>query len=538
MAEDLLRGDDDPGNPETEIKPEQSAYVYFTSGSTGAPKGAQCEHAGMINHLYAKNDSVGMHSGDVVSQTASQCFDISLWQLIAPGWSAPPCGSWTPTPSSNRSGSSTNWPTTRCPSRSSSPRTSRSCSACWSAPSGHRRAPLDLHHGRGPQARPGTTLVRRATRRPARQRLRCHRGQRRHDARSAHRTAVRDFVSVGKSLRNVRTYILDARGRLAPGHTRRDRLRRCVSRTRVHQRRGTHQGGVRPGPFVPGDRVYRTGDFGRWLPEGTIEYLGRRDQQVKVRGFRIEIGEIENKLRTAPVCSTAPSSSTPARARAPTRASRPSSSPPARSRSRRCAPTCPRCCPTTWSPRTSTAWTPCRSTRTARSTSGCWANSPRPSATRWARVPPQHAHRAVARHGMGRGAGRPLERIGRDDHFFRLGGTSLTAVRLVVKLDRAISLKQLIGAPVLSDLAALLDAGTDARTAEYGLLQPLADQVPEPLSTLVCFPYAGGNAVNFRVFAERLAEHGIAVLGVELPAHDFSGSPNSPGSPGDRPSGP
>ncbi|MEI7257058.1 hypothetical protein, partial [Dickeya dadantii] len=48
-------------------------------------------------------------------------------------------------------------------------------------------------------------------------------------------------------------------------------------------------------PFAgqPGARMYRTGDLGRWLPDGTIEYLGRNDCQVKIRGFRIEPGEIE-----------------------------------------------------------------------------------------------------------------------------------------------------------------------------------------------------------------------------------------------------
>src|SRR5947207_1690061 len=65
------------------VTPDQLAYIYFTSGSTGEPKGAMCEHAGMLNHLFAKIDDLRIDEGTVVAQTAPQCFDISLWQLMA-----------------------------------------------------------------------------------------------------------------------------------------------------------------------------------------------------------------------------------------------------------------------------------------------------------------------------------------------------------------------------------------------------------------------------------------------------------------------
>src|SRR2546426_10569590 len=71
------------GDLRVDVAPDQLAYIYFTSGSTGEPKGAMCEHAGMLNHLCAKIDDLSIGEGDVVAQTAPQCFDISLWQLVS-----------------------------------------------------------------------------------------------------------------------------------------------------------------------------------------------------------------------------------------------------------------------------------------------------------------------------------------------------------------------------------------------------------------------------------------------------------------------
>src|SRR5204863_1620587 len=57
--------------------------IFFTSGSTGEPKGAMCEHQGLLNHVWAKIQDLGIGEGQVVAQTAPQCFDISLWQLVS-----------------------------------------------------------------------------------------------------------------------------------------------------------------------------------------------------------------------------------------------------------------------------------------------------------------------------------------------------------------------------------------------------------------------------------------------------------------------
>jgi len=73
----------------------------------------------------------------------------------------------------------------------------------------------------------------------------------------------------------------------------------CVGRGYINDPERTRQAFLTD-PYRPGQRLYRAGDYGRWQPDGTLEFLGRRDTQVKISGFRIEIGEIENTLLRMP----------------------------------------------------------------------------------------------------------------------------------------------------------------------------------------------------------------------------------------------
>jgi surfactin synthase thioesterase subunit len=115
--------------------------------------------------------------------------------------------------------------------------------------------------------------------------------------------------------------------------------------------------------------------------------------------------------------------------------------------------------------------------------------------------------------------GIPQDQIGRRDHFFDRGGTSLSAVRLAITLDRAVSLKDLTRHPILADLAGLVDGRSERRA---GLLQALSEPDGSPVGALVCFPYAAGNAVNFQPLAGALRGSGLAVYAVELPGHDLA----------------
>ncbi|APO47826.1 hypothetical protein BS614_29930 [Paenibacillus xylanexedens] len=105
-------------------------------------------------------------------------------------------------------------------------------------------------------------------------------------------------VPIGRPISNTTVYIVDSRNKLLPigvvgelcvggeglvrGYNNRPEL---TAEKFVHN------------PFTSGERMYRTGDLAKWLPDGTIEYVGRTDDQVKIRGFRIELGEIEAQLQ-------------------------------------------------------------------------------------------------------------------------------------------------------------------------------------------------------------------------------------------------
>jgi amino acid adenylation domain-containing protein len=116
------------------------------------------------------------------------------------------------------------------------------------------------------------------------------------------------FVPIGRPLDNTQVYILDSAleprpvgipGELCVGGI-------AVARGYLNRPELTAERFV-PDPFTnePGALLYRTGDLARWLPDGTIDFLGRFDRQIKIRGFRIEPGEIEAALERRPEIRTA-----------------------------------------------------------------------------------------------------------------------------------------------------------------------------------------------------------------------------------------
>ncbi|MBN3526500.1 non-ribosomal peptide synthetase [Paenibacillus apiarius] len=103
-------------------------------------------------------------------------------------------------------------------------------------------------------------------------------------------------IPIGKPISNTQVYILK-HNQLQPIGVAGEL---CISGESLSKGYLNHEELTREkfvkNPFVPGERMYRTGDLARWLPDGNMEFIGRIDQQVMIRGFRIELGEIENQL--------------------------------------------------------------------------------------------------------------------------------------------------------------------------------------------------------------------------------------------------
>ncbi|WP_299258183.1 non-ribosomal peptide synthetase [uncultured Aquimarina sp.] len=110
---------------------------------------------------------------------------------------------------------------------------------------------------------------------------------------------VSENIPIGQPISNSKVYILDTNNSLIPvGVTGEICLGGDgLARGYLNSPQLTEEKFI-SNPFIKGDIIYKTGDLGRWLPDGTVEFIGRKDDQVKIRGYRIEVGEIAYQLLT------------------------------------------------------------------------------------------------------------------------------------------------------------------------------------------------------------------------------------------------
>jgi amino acid adenylation domain-containing protein len=290
------------GDLGVDVAPDQLAYIYFTSGSTGEPKGAMCEHAGMLNHLFAKIDDLEIGEGQVVAQIAPQCFDISLWQLV----SALLVGGRTLL---------VEQVVITDVQRFVDKIVNGTVSVLQVVPSYLEvvLSYLEQHPRELPDLRcvsaTGEALKKELTQRwfaaaPGIKLVNAY-GLTETSDDTNHEVMDRvpdsGRVPLGRPVNNVHVYVVDEYlspvplG--APGAIVFSGV--CVGRGYVNDPERTRLAFMTD-PYREGQRLYRGGDYGRWQPEGKLEFIGRRDTQVKISGFRIEIGEIENTLLRVP----------------------------------------------------------------------------------------------------------------------------------------------------------------------------------------------------------------------------------------------
>jgi len=447
------------GDLDVDVAPEQLAYINFTSGSTGEPKGVMCEHAGMLNHICAKIHDLSVGEGQVVAQTGPQCFDISLWQMV----SALLLGGRTLLVEQEAILDAKRFIDSIVDGRVAVVQVVPSyLEVLLSYLEQHPRELPDLRC----VSATGEELKRELAQRwfaaePEIMLVNTYGFTETSDDTNhevMNRVPDQERVPLGPPINNVHVYVVDEHlspvplG--APGELVFSGV--CVGRGYINDPERTRRAFMAD-PYREGHRLYRSGDYGRWLPEGKLAFLGRRDAQVKISGNRIEIGEIENTLLRLPGV---------------------------------------RDCAVVVTERAD------HSKRLVAFYSGqgplddnvlrdrLGESLPRymvPSAFHWRNALPLTANGKVDRKALTALAGEldapdqdhdgpstatehrlaaawaevlgiPKHQIGRRDHFFDMGGTSLSVVRLAITLDRVVSLKDLTGHPILTDLAALIDS--------------------------------------------------------------------------------
>lgn len=281
--------------------PDDAAYVIYTSGSTGRPKGVVIGHRALAAFSATTVDGFELTEHDRVLQFSTPNFDASVVEIFpvllagaavvlrnaemaesvdafmsrCEEWGVtiaiPPTAFWHEMVGTLADEGRTIPPSIRLMAVGGE-RMLPERATLWRKVAPHAA----LVNGYGPTE---TTVV-----------------VTRHHMPAGHGDTVR-AVPIGRPLPGARVFVLDSHRNLVPLGVPGELYIGGVQLAEGYLGRPdlTAERFV-PSPFTPGERLYRSGDIVRWRPDGELEYIGRLDRQVKVRGFRVEIGEVESAL--------------------------------------------------------------------------------------------------------------------------------------------------------------------------------------------------------------------------------------------------
>ncbi|WP_233103781.1 non-ribosomal peptide synthetase [Streptomyces flavofungini] len=287
-------------NPGVDVHEDHAAYVIYTSGSTGKPKGVVVSHRSIMNRLAWGHGHYGMDESDRMLLKTSVGFDVSVPELFWPLQVGAalvivrPDGQKDPEYLARLIREQRVTDADFAPSMLAaflSEPTADQCTSLRRVEAAGEALPLELTE-RFAQVLPGTRL---------------------HNLYGPTEAAVEvtawecreepgaTGVPIGAPVWNTQVYVLDSALRPVPPGVPGELYLAGVQLARGYLNRpGLTAERFVASPFTPGARMYRTGDLVKWRPDGVIDYLGRVDFQVKVRGFRIEPGDIEAALAAHP----------------------------------------------------------------------------------------------------------------------------------------------------------------------------------------------------------------------------------------------
>ena len=478
------------------LHPEHLAYVIYTSGSTGRPKGVGVTQRGLANQLQWVTRAFGLAPEDRFLQKTSISFDSSLEELLAPLLAGACLVPARPRAEHDAEYLAALVASERMTCVDLAPSLLEALlplidDKAWSSV---RRVICGGEALRADVARslreklPHITLVNAYG--PTETAIQSAWAEMRGPlaARCAADPAgttvesASEGVPIGRPVANTTLRVLDARGALVPVGTRGELFigGAGVARGYLGQARLTAERFVPDSFGPPGARMYRTGDQVRWREDAQLEFLGRVDHQVKLRGYRIELDEIERVLEThegVRQAITLLREDVPGQPRLVAYVLPAAAAPQAEAMRLHAAKSLP-----------------AYMVPVAFVVSEAWPQLPNGKVDRRALPAPDVAAFALRPYVAPRGEVEELvasvfedvlkrERVGRHDNFFELGGHSLLAVQFISRIRRALErefrLMDLFTHPTVEGVAHLL---ADAAASDFPPLQPAPRKLPLPLS--------------------------------------------------------